>query len=64
MKIARCPVCKMPKPWLVRIHPLRGIFTKYYVECRSCHCCGKTKIGYRRAIKWWNKWCKEGVNNA
>lgn len=60
MKIKRCPNCKHPKPWLVRIHPLRWIFTKYYVECRSCHYCGKTKIGKRRAIESWNREAANG----
>lgn len=64
MKIKRCPYCKHPKPWVVRIHPLRGIFTKYFVECRSCHYCGKTKIGKKRAIKAWNKWYEYGVENV
>ena len=50
-----CPGCEAPYPWLVRVHPVRLIFTRYYVECWKCHYCGKTKIGKRRAIKAWNK---------
>jgi hypothetical protein len=64
MKTKRCPYCKHPKPWIVRIHPLRWIFTKYYVECRICHCCGKTKIGKRRAIMAWNRLYEYGVRNV
>lgn len=64
MKTKRCPYCKHPKPWIVRVHPLRGISTKYFVECRSCHYCGKTKIGKKRAIKAWNKWYEYGVENV
>ena len=50
-----CPNCNSPKPWLIRILPTRWIFTKYFVECRECHWCGKTRIGKKRAIKAWNK---------
>lgn len=64
MKIKRCPYCKHPKPWLVRIHQLRGIFTRYFVECCACHYCGKTKIGYRRAIKWWNRRASDVSKNT
>ena len=63
-KIKRCPYCKHPKPWVVRIHPLRGIFTKYYIECRACHYCGKTKVGKKRAIRSWNAWYEYGVENV
>ena len=50
-----CYVCGAPKPWTVKILPERGILTKYFVECRMCHCCGPTRIGKHRAIKAWNK---------
>lgn len=55
MKVKRCPRCKSPNPWVIRTHPLRWIFTRYYVECRFCHYCGKAKIGKRRAIEEWNR---------
>lgn len=61
MKINRCPICNHPKPWIVKCHPLCGIFTRYYIECRICHCCGKTKIGKRRAIKAWNRRAEDGT---
>ena len=50
-----CPNCEYNRPWIVRVHPLRWIFTKYYIECGRCHYCGKTKMGKRRAIRAWNK---------
>lgn len=53
-KLKNCPNCNSPKTWLIRILPKRWIFTKYYVECRFCHWCGKTRIGKKRAIKAWN----------
>ena len=55
IKPKNCPNCNSPKTWLIRILPKRWIFTKYYVECRFCHWCGKTRIGKERAIKAWNK---------
>lgn len=59
-KLKPCPDCKTPRPWMVRVHPLRWIFTKYYVECSVCHCCGKTKIGKHRAAKAWNRMVEDG----
>ena len=54
-KIKRCPYCKHPHPWVVKVHPLLlGFFKRFYIECRACHYCGKTKIGKRRAIDEWN----------
>lgn len=50
-----CPDCEAPYPWLVRVHPVRLLFTRYYVECWRCHYCGETKIGKSRAVKAWNK---------
>lgn len=50
-----CPGCEAPYPWLVRVHPVRFLFTRYYVECWRCHYCGKTKIGKKRAVRAWNK---------
>ena len=50
-----CPGCEAPYPWLVRVHPVRLLFTRYYVECWKCHYCGKTKIGKERAVKAWNR---------
>ena len=54
-KINNCPRCNEENPWLVRVHPFRWIFTKYYVGCRRCNWCGKRKIGKRKAIRAWNK---------
>lgn len=54
-EIEPCPGCKALYPWLVRVHPTRCLFTRYYVECWNCHYCGKTKIGKKRAVKAWNK---------
>lgn len=64
MKTKRCPLCKHPKPWIVRILPLRGIFTKYFVECRICYYCGPAKIGKKRAIKAWDKQYEYFVENV
>lgn len=50
-----CPRCKNPRPWLMKVLPSRGIFTRYFVECRRCHRCGPTRIGKSRAIKAWNR---------
>ncbi len=50
-----CPNCGRKKLWSVRIFPLRWIFTRYYIECPSCHWCGETKIGKRRAKRAWNR---------
>ncbi len=46
-ELKECPGCEAEKPMLVRIHPLRGIFTKYYVECWNCHYCGAKMDGGR-----------------
>ncbi len=54
-ELKECPGCEAEKPMMVRIHPLRGIFSKYYVECWNCHYCGKTKVGKRRAKRSWNR---------
>ena len=50
-----CPLCGSPRPYIIKIHPTKGIFTKYYVACRFCHYCETTKIGKRRAIRAWNR---------
>lgn len=55
-----CPNCKSPRLWTVRVHPVRWIFTKYYIECRFCHYCGETKVGKRRAIAAWNRMVEDG----
>lgn len=55
ISMKECPGCEMPNPWLVRVLPKRGIFTKYYVECWCCHYCGQTKVGKRRAKRAWNR---------
>lgn len=54
-KLKPCMLCGNKRLWTVRVHPLRWIFTKYYIECSRCHCCGHTKIGKRRAEKAWNE---------
>ena len=53
--LKECPGCEAQYPMLVRVHPLRWIFTKYYVECWNCHYCGETKVGKRRAKRSWNR---------
>ena len=50
-----CPFCNSKRLWTVRVHPMMWIFTKYYIECSRCHCCGVSVIGKRRAEKFWNK---------
>lgn len=55
MRAKQCPCCGYPVPLIIRVHPLRGAFTKYFVECGNCHCCGKTKVGKKRAVKAWNR---------
>lgn len=56
-----CPYCRQQKPLEVTIHPIipvpkiQRMFGKYYIECSSCHWCGATKRGIKRAIKAWNR---------
>ena len=59
-KLKPCPCCGFPKLWIVRILPVRFVFTKYYVECRICHFCGSTEFGKHRAIKAWNRRTDDG----
>ena len=54
-KLKPCPRCLSERLWTIRVHPARGIFTKYYIECAMCHWCGVTKIGKKRASRAWNR---------
>lgn len=54
-KLEPCPRCLNERLWMIRVHPVRWIFTKYYIECAMCHWCGETKIGKKRAIRAWNR---------
>ena len=54
-KLKPCPRCLSERLWTIRVHPARGIFTKYYIECVMCHWCGVTKIGKKRAARAWNE---------
>jgi hypothetical protein len=55
-----CPVCKSTAWFVHKLHPLRWIFTKYFVECAVCNYCGETKIGLHRAVKAWNRRAEDG----
>lgn len=55
IELKPCPRCG-DQPWIHRVPA--SIFAKYFVTCRMCHCCGKTKIGIRRAARSWNRFVK------
>ena len=52
--ISACPNCHSTNVKKVHIISRRLPFW-WYIECFSCHWCGKTKLFLRRAIKSWNK---------
>lgn len=58
-KLNPCPKCrKSGKAAIInRIMVSGSIFDKhlYFVECPSCHWCGKTKLFKWRAIRAWNR---------
>lgn len=56
MKLKPCPNCNL-SPKKLHIWQVCGskIFHKYYIECPSCHWCGKTKVFKWRAVRAWNK---------
>lgn len=59
--INKCPDCKTGKYIkMVNIVGGRRLPNWWFVECDNCHWCGKTKLGAKRAIKWWNRHNKEG----
>lgn len=59
IKIKHCPNCLKSgsdmQIWGALYH--HAIFPRqwYFVECPSCHWCGKTKLFLWRAIRSWNR---------
>ena len=56
MKLKPCPNCNL-SPKKLEIWQVCGskIFHKYFIECPSCHWCGKTKMFKWRTAIAWNK---------
>ncbi len=60
MKLKPCPNCSLSgrKLWVCRVM-VDGTWScklgKYYIECPSCHWCGKTKVFLWRAKRAWNR---------
>lgn len=60
IKLKSCPNCGRSGKtlWINGVIDgafLGRFFDKYFVECPTCHWCGKTKYFLRRAIKAWNR---------
>lgn len=56
-----CPLCGHGR--LFKVHILsRRLPWWYFIECQSCHACGKTKLFMFRAIRSWNK--RAGMNDG
>lgn len=62
MKIRICNNCGNLDPLIVHVSSKKIPFW-YYVECKNCHYCGKTKLFQKKAIKSWNKEQKENNIN-
>ena len=58
-KLKPCPHCGRSGKDILRVRVMfsGSIFDKhlYFMECPSCHWCGKTKLFLWRAIHAWNK---------
>ena len=58
MEINSCPNCGCNHIW--KVHSVSSRLPWWwYMECKKCHWCGKTKLFLFRAIRSWNKESRE-----
>ena len=53
-KTRACPACGSAGIWYTHIQS-RRLPWWWYLECKDCHWCGKTKLFLSRAVSSWNR---------